>query len=60
MIKHAWVYRLICVCHKKDQSRFEREQQIILRKVQNEGEVAELESLIDTLQQAKEIYASGS
>jgi hypothetical protein len=26
MIKHAWVYKLICVCHKKDQDRFEREQ----------------------------------
>jgi hypothetical protein len=26
MIKHAWVYKVICVCHKKDQDRFESEQ----------------------------------
>jgi hypothetical protein len=32
---------------------------MILRKTQNEAEVAELESLIDNLQQAKEIYAGG-
>jgi len=60
MIKHAWIYQKVCVCHKKDHQRFQREQQMILRRVQNEAEVAELEALIDTLQQAKDIYASGA
>lgn len=59
IIKQAWLYRALFVCHKKDEQRFEREQAMMERKVQNEGEVSELEGLIDMLQQVKGIYAEG-
>ena len=58
-IKQAWLYKLICVCHKKDADKFEREKALILMKQANEDEVNELEALIESLTQAKEIYAGG-
>lgn len=48
-IKQAWIYKLVCVCHKKDAEKFEREKALVLRKQANEDEVNELEGLIDSL-----------
>jgi hypothetical protein len=47
--KHAWVYKMVCICQKKDEQKFEREQALVIKKQKNEEEVNELEALIDAL-----------
>ncbi len=58
-IKYEWLYKRLFVCFGKEVAKFEREKILLVKSIQNEATVVELESLIDDLQKVKTIYAGG-